>query len=72
MRAVFTTLMLLISCGIAQAACPANAVRASFSLWPENSLRKYQMVSGQHACGRVVKCRGGDQALGVPRSCRWA
>lgn len=55
----------------ANAACPSNAVNASFAVWAENSLGKFQNVTAVHPCGRRIACRGGDQLNRIARRCWW-
>lgn len=42
----------------ANAACPSNAVNASFAVWAENSLGKFQNVTAVHSM-RSVDCLPG-------------
>jgi hypothetical protein len=65
------SVMLALSAAPSSAACPANPVAASFVIWAENSLGKFQNVTAAHPCGRRIDCRGGDQRNRVARRCWW-
>ncbi len=61
-----------LAAGTAQAGqCPSNAVKASFELWPVNSMSIGQPVSGLHSCGKRIRCTAGDAAKGGKRTCSW-
>jgi len=51
--------------------CEANATKASFTLWPENSIPTGQSVVGKHLCGRDLTCVGGQTGVKGSRRCRW-
>jgi len=51
--------------------CPADASRASYSIWAGGSIRYKQVKSGTHPCGRKMRCVGGSNAQNIPRKCRW-
>ena len=51
--------------------CPANATRASGSLWSFGSLPSNRIATKTHPCGRKIRCKGGNNSIGRPRSCSW-
>lgn len=51
-------------------ACPANAVAASFVIWPKGTLPRYKFVQARHPCGRSIQCEGSYTQNG-PRRCSW-
>ena len=53
------------------AKCPANATKASASLWPSGSIPAGQTVTKKHPCGRSIECTGGTDVATPSRHCRW-
>ncbi len=51
-------------------ACPANAVAASFVIWPKGTLPRYKFVQAMHPCGRAIQCEGSYTQSGS-RRCSW-
>ena len=57
----------------AQAAtsCPADATKASRTIFPAGSIKPGQKATGKHPCGRQLQCSGGLTEGSRSRSCRW-
>jgi len=53
------------------AGCPADARKASLTLWAAGSIPTGHTVSGKHPCGRQLTCTGGVQNNFSSRSCHW-
>jgi hypothetical protein len=51
--------------------CPANATKASFAVWPPNSIATGYTATGKHPCGRRLACTGGDTGRTASRRCHW-
>lgn len=54
--------------------CPADAVAASYRIWPGNTISTGKLQTANHPCGQRLECIGGNEARGgtMKRSCRWA
>lgn len=59
-----------LAAGPAEAQCPSDPVRASFSIWPAGTLINNRPVSARHACGRMLQCIGAHNKTGE-RRCQW-
>ena len=51
--------------------CPADATRASYSLWPGGAIKSGATASAKHPCGRNIQCSGGSSVGSKTRSCKW-
>ena len=51
--------------------CPADAKKASQTIWPAGTISTGQAVTGTHACGRELTCVGGSLGTTQSRRCRW-
>ena len=51
--------------------CPADATKASYSLWPGGAIKSGATASAKHPCGRQLQCSGGSSAGSNTRSCKW-
>lgn len=68
--ALLTIALLGVAPASAQSRCPANPVRASFSIWPAGTLNNTRHSIARHACGRLLQCIGGYSRFGE-RRCTW-
>jgi len=71
MAAVAFGLILAAGLPAHAADCPANASKASYDMWPANTLRPGQTFTGKHPCGREMTCTGGQVNVKGSRVCRW-
>jgi len=72
---VLTAIAVLIFTAVNYAAwannCDVNATKASFAVWPENTIPTAQTVTGRHPCGRDLTCIGGQTGVKASRRCHW-
>jgi hypothetical protein len=62
----------LLAVATAQAQnCPADASKASRTLWASGSISTGKSVSGMHPCGRRITCTGGTSSGRGSRNCHW-
>jgi len=64
-------LMCLHVVGAGASSCPADATKASYSLWAKGTIKTGATASAKHPCGRQLQCSGGSSATSNTRSCRW-
>lgn len=55
---------------VARAACPVDAEKASYSIWPAGSLPAGTVRQRLHPCGRRLECIGA-RPTDAKRTCRW-
>lgn len=53
------------------AQCPANAIKASYTIWAAGRIPHNQTRTATHSCGKRITCNGGSDTKNIPRSCRW-
>lgn len=68
---LFMLVSLLVSSASDARQCPANASKASKTIWNWGELRTGQVKTGFHPCGRKMTCNGGKFEPLVHRSCHW-
>ena len=70
----FTTILFILAAASFAAraeSCEANATKASFAVWPENTIPTGKTVTGKHPCGRGLACTGGQTGVTASRRCHW-
>ena len=63
--------LVIASATVVAQGCPSNANQASYSIWPENSIKTGVTKTGTHRCGRKLRCTGGAYNVRGSRSCSW-
>jgi hypothetical protein len=77
MRALLLAVIALFAAGLPPAhaqvvrpACPVDAEKAGYSIWPAGSLPASAVRQGLHPCGRRLECIGA-RPTDARRTCRW-